>query len=122
MNKLEFYYSVDLKTKDSTWIGYCGTFEKAEEEYALRIKHDTIDSQKVDKVIMEKMGGIYIGKSKYQAEQALIYLKINYPNYNNHHISGTGAWDDPYLVFMSKVIRTYDMWTKQELISKTDYN
>ena len=122
MNKLEFYYSVDLKIKDSTWIRYCGTFEKAEEEYALRIRHDTIDSQKVDKVIMEKMGSIYIGKSIYRAEQALRYLKTNYPTYNNHYISGTGAWDDPYWVFMSKVIRTYDMWTKQELISKTDYN
>ena len=73
MNKLEFYYSVDLKTKDSIWIGHCWTFEKAVEDFDRRIKHDTIDSQKVDKVIMEKMGGIYIGKSKYQAEQALIY-------------------------------------------------
>lgn len=122
MNKLEFYYSVDLKTKDSTWIGYCGTFEKAEEEYALRIKHDTIDSQKVDKVIMSKSGSIETGNSIYRAEQALRHLKTNYPTYTYFIILGKGTWDDPYCAVMSKVIRTYDMWTKQELISKTDYN
>ena len=71
---------------------------------------------------MEKMGGIYIGKSKYQAEQALIYLKINYPNYNNHHISGTGEWNDPYWACMSKEIRKYDMRTKKEFICEADYN
>ena len=26
---------------------------------------------------------------------------------NNHHISGTGEWNDPYWVFMTKEIRTY---------------
>ena len=122
MNKLEFYYSVDLKTKDSIWIGHCWTFEDAVEDFDRRIKHETIDSQKVDKVIMEKMGGIYIGKSKYQAEQALSYLKRNYPTYNNHHISGTGEWNDPYSVHMSKDIRTYNMRTKQEFICEADYN
>ena len=68
------------------------------------------------------MGTIHIGKSRYQAEQALSYLKRNYPNYNNHHISGTGAWDDPYWVYMSKEIRKYDMRTKKEFICEADYN
>ena len=122
MNKLEFYYSVDLKTKDSTWIGYCGTFDKAEEEYALRIKHDTIDSQKVDKVIMSKSGSIETGNSIYRAEQALRYLKNNYSTFTNFRISGDGEWDDPYCAVMSKVIRTYDMRTKQEFICEADYN
>jgi hypothetical protein len=71
---------------------------------------------------MDKSGSIYIGKSRYQAEQALSCLKRNYPNYNNHHISGTGAWDDPYCVHMSKEIRKYDMRTKQEFICEADYN
>ena len=40
----------------------------------------------------------------------------------NHYISGTGEWDDPYYVYMSKDIRIYDMRTKQELICEVDYN
>ena len=40
----------------------------------------------------------------------------------NHHISGTGPWDDPCWVFMSKDIRTYDMRTKQEFICEAIYN
>ena len=66
--------------------------------------------------------GIYIGKSRYQAEQVLSYLKRNYPTYNNHHISGSGAWDDLYWIFMSKEIRIYNMRTKQEFICEADYN
>ena len=122
MYEVEFSYPMGIWTGGSVWIGYCWTFEKAVEDFDRRIKHGTIDSQKVDKVVMEKMGTIHIGKSKYQAEQALSYLKRNYPTYNNHHISGTGAWDDPYCVHMSKVIRTYDMRTKQEFICKANYN
>ena len=101
---------------------YCWTFEDAVEDFNRRIKQVTIDSRKIDTVVMEKSGSIYIGKSRYQAEQALSYLKRNYPNYNNHHISGTGEWNDPYWVFMSKEIRTYDMRTKQEFICEADYN
>lgn len=106
----------------SVWCGRCWTFEEAVEDFNSRIKHETIDSQKIDKVVMYKSGSIYIGKSRYQAEQALSYLKRNYPNYNNHHISSTGAWDDPYWVFMSKEIRKYDTRTKQEFICESDYN
>ena len=82
----------------------------------------TIASLVILLVVMEKMGVIHIGKSRYQAEQALSYLKRNYPTYNNHHISGTGEWNDPYCVYMSKDIRTYDMRTKQEFICEADYN
>ena len=122
MNKVDFYYGVDLETNEATWIGYCDTFDKAVEDFDHRIKQETIDSQKVNKVVMYKSGYINTGKSKYQAEQALRYLKRKYPTYNNHHISGTGAWDDPYCVHMSKEIRTYDMRTKKEFICEADYN
>lgn len=122
MYKVEFGYPMDIWTGGSVWIGYCWTFEDAVEDFDRRIKHETIDSRKIDTVVMQKSGFIYIGKSRYQAEQALSYLKRNYPNYNNHHISGTGAWDDPYCVHMSKEIRTYDMRTKKEFICESDYN
>ena len=122
MYKVEFSYPMGIHTRNSVWCGHCWTFEDAVEDFNRRIQHETIDSQKIDTVVMEKSGSIYIGKSRYQAEQALSYLKRNYPTYNNHHISGTGAWDDPYWVFMSKDIRTYDMRTKQELICEADYN
>lgn len=122
MNKVEFSYFVDLETNEGTWIGYCSTFEKAAEDFERRIQWETINSEKVNKVVMYKNGSIYIGKSRYQAEQALSYLKRNYPNYNDHHISGTGEWNDPYCVFMSKDIRTYDMRTKQEFICEADCN
>lgn len=90
MYKIEFSYPMGVLAGGSVWIGYCGTFEAAVEDFDRRIKQNTVDSQKIDTVIMEKMGSIYIGKSRYQAEQALNYLKRNYPTYNNHHISGTG--------------------------------
>ena len=122
MYKVEFSYPIDIWTDGSAWCGHCWTFEDAVEDFNCRIKRETIDSQKVDRVVMSKMGTIHIGKSRYQAEQALSYLKRNYPTYNNHHISGTGEWDDPYCVYMSKDIRTYDMRTKQELICEVDYN
>ena len=122
MYKVEFSYLMDIWTGGSVWCGHCWTFEDAVEDFDRRIKHETIDSQKIDTVVMYKSGSIYIGKSRYQAEQALSYLKRNYPNYNNHHISGTGEWNDPYWVFMSKEIRTYDMRTKQEFICESDYN
>ena len=122
MYEVEFSYPIGIHTGNSVGCGHCWTFEDAVEDFELRKKWDTYDSRKVTEIVMKKMGGIYIGKSKYQAEQALNYLKRNYPTYNNHHISGTGEWDDPYWVFMSKEIRTYDMRTKQEFISNTDYN
>ena len=122
MNKVDFYYGVDLETNEATWIGYCDTFDKAVEDFDRRIKQETIDSQKVNKVVMYKSGYINTGKSKYQAEQALSYLKRNYPTYNNHHISGTGEWNDPYWACMSKEIRTHDMRTKKEFICEADYN
>lgn len=40
----------------------------------------------------------------------------------NHHISGTGAWNDPYCVYMLKDIMTYNMRIKQEFICEVDYN
>ena len=122
MYEVEFSYPMGSWQRGSVLIGHCWTFEDAVEDFNRRIKHETIDSQKIDTVVMSKMGTIHIGKSRYQAEQALSYLKRNYPTYNNHHISGTGEWDDPYWVFMSKEIRTYDMRTKQEFICETDYN
>ena len=122
MYEVEFSYPMGIWTDGSVWCGVCWTFDKAVEDFDRRIKHGTIDSQKIDKVVMEKMGTIHIGKSRYQAEQALSYLKRNYPTYNNHHISGTGEWNDPYSVHMSKDIRTYNMRTKQEFICEADYN
>ena len=122
MYEVEFSYLMDIWTGGSVWCGHCWTFEGAVEDFDRRIKHETIDSQKIDTVVMYKSGSIYIGKSRYQAEQALSYLKRNYPNYNNHHISGTGEWNDPFWVFMSKEIRTYDMRTKKEFICEADYN
>ena len=122
MYKVEFSYLMDIWTGGSVWCGHCWTFEDAVEDFDRRIKHETIDSQKIDTVVMYKSGSIYIGKSRYQAEQALSYLKRNYPTYNNHHISGTGEWNDPYSVYMSKDIRTYDMRTKKEFICEADYN
>lgn len=122
MYEVEFSYPMGIHTGNSVWIGYFGTFDKAVEDFNHRIKQITIDSRKIDTVVMSKMGSIYIGKSKYQAEQALSYLKRNYPTFNNHHISGTGEWDDPYWVFMSKEIRTHDMRTKKEFICEADYN
>ena len=122
MYKVEFSYPMGIWTGGSVWCGHCWTFEDAVEDFDRRIKHETIDSQKIDTVVMSKMGTIHIGKSRYQAEQALSYLKRNYPNYNNHHISGTGEWNDPYCVYMSKDIRTYDMRTKKEFICEADYN
>ena len=122
MYKVEFGYPMDIWTGGSVWIGYCWTFEDAVEDFDHRIKQETIDSQKVNKVVMYKSGYINTGKSKYQAEQALSYLKRNYPTYNNHHISGTGEWNDPFWVFMSKEIRTYNMRTKQDFICEVDYN
>ena len=124
MYEVDFSYFVDLHTNNgnTTWIGYCSTFEKADNDYKLRLKHDTVDSQKIERIVVTKSCYIFTGKSRYQAEQALSYLKRNYPNYNNHHISGTGAWDDPYCVHMSKEIRTYDMRTKKEFICEADYN
>ena len=122
MYEVEFSYPMGSWQRGSVWIGHCWTFEDAVEDFDRRIKHETIDSRKIDTVVMSKMGSIYIGKSRYQAEQALSYLKRNYPTYNNHHISGTGEWNDPYRVHMSKDIRTYDMRTKQEFICEADYN
>lgn len=122
MYKVEFSYPMDTWTGGSVWCGHCWTFEDAVEHFDRHIKRGTIDSQKIDKVVMYKSGSIYIGKSRYQAEQALSYIKRNYPTFNNHHISGTGVWDDPYWVFMSIKIRTYDMRTKQEFICEADYN
>lgn len=122
MYEVEFSYPMGSWQRGSVWIGHCWTFEDAVEDFNRRIKQETIDSGKIDTVVMSKMGTIHIGKSRYQAEQALSYLKRNYPTYNNHHISGTGEWNDPYSVHMSKDIRTYNMRTKQEFICEADYN
>ena len=124
MYEVEFCYFVDLHTNNgnTTWIGYCNTFEKADDDYKLRLKHDTIDSQKIERIVVKKSCYIFTGKSKYQAEQALRYLKNNYPTFTDFRISGYGDWDDPYCAVMSKVIRTYDMRTKQEFICEADYN
>ena len=122
MYKVEFGYPMGSWQRGSVWIGHCWTFEDAVEDFNRRIKQETIGSGKIDTVVMSKMGTIHIGKSRYQAEQALSYLKRNYPTYNNHHISGTGEWNDPYSVYMSKEIRTYDMRTKKEFICEADYN
>ena len=56
MNKVEFSYYVDLYTNNgnTTWIGYCSTFEKADNDYKLRLKHDTIDSQKIERIVVTK--------------------------------------------------------------------
>ena len=122
MYEVEFSYPISIHTGSSVGIDYCGTFEKAVKTFGWRMNWEIVDSKKVDKLVMEKMGTIHIGKSRYQAEQALSYLKRNYPTYNNHHISGTGEWNDPYSVYMSKEIRTHDMRTKKEFICEADYN
>ena len=62
---------------------------------------------------MKHTGGIFTGKSRYQAELALRYLKENYPTYTNFRISGTGEWDDPYGVSMEKILKIYDVRTKE---------
>lgn len=121
MYEEEFGYHIDILTGEYVWIDYCDTFDKAVEDFDHRIKQETIDSRKIDIVVMEKSGSIYIGKSRYQAEQALSYLKRNYPNYNDYHISGTGEWNDSYCIYMSKN-RIYDMTTKQEFVCEADYN
>ena len=75
MYEVEFSYPMGSWQRGSVWIGHCWTFEDAVEDFNRRIKQITIDSGKIDTVVMSKMGTIHIGKSRYQAEQALSYLK-----------------------------------------------
>ena len=116
MYEVEFSYPMGIWTGGSVWCGYCWMFEDAVEDSNVVSNMKQMTHEKLI------MGVIHIGKSRYQAEQALSYLKRNYPTYNNHHISGTGEWNDPYSVYMSKEIRTYDMRTKKEFICEADYN
>ena len=46
-------------------------------------------------------------------EQALNYLKNNFPSYTNFRIFGTGEWDDPYAATMEKTLKIYDVRSKQ---------
>ena len=104
MYEVEFSYPMDIWTGGSVWIGYCWTFEDAVEDFDRRIKHETIDSRKIDTVVMQKSGFIYIGKSRYQAEQALSYLKRNYPN--------------PYLYICPRFHNSCNHYKMQSLLNK----
>ena len=109
-SKLRFMYWI--KTYDNNSIGIRGahSIEDAERNFNTSIRRCKPTD---NKVVMIHDGTIFTGKSRYQAELALSYLKENYPTYTNFRIFGTGAWDDPYAVTMQKTIKVYDVRSKQ---------
>ena len=109
-SKLIFMYWIT--TWDNNGCGMRGahSIEDAERMFNMDIKR----SKSTDnKVVLKHTAGIFTGKSRYQAELALSYLKENYPTYTNFRISGTGEWDDPYGAHMEKTLKVYDVRTKK---------
>ena len=109
-NKLSFMYWIT--TWDNNGFGMRGahSIEEAERMFNIDIRR----SKSTDnKVVLTRSGGIFTGKSRYQAELALSYLKETYPTYTNFRISGTGEWDDPYGAHLEKTLKVYDVRTKQ---------
>lgn len=101
-----------ITTWDNNSVGMRGahSIEDAERMFNMDIRRCKSTD---NKVVLKHTGGIFTGKSRYQAELALSYLKENYPTYTNFRISGTGEWDDPYGAHMEKTLKVYDVRTKK---------
>jgi hypothetical protein len=101
-----------INTWDNNGVSISGEYsiENAERNFNMSIKRCKPTD---NKVTMKHDGTIFTGKSRYQAELALSYLKENYPTYTNFRIFGTGEWDDPYAATMEKTLKIYDVRSKQ---------
>ena len=109
-NKLSFMYWIT--TWDNNGFGMRGahSIEDAERDFNMSIKRCNGTENKVD---LKHEGTIFTGKSRYQSEQVLSYLKNKYPTYTNFKILGTGESDDPYGVMMEKTVKVYDVRAKK---------
>ncbi len=109
-SKLYFMYWINTYDNNSTRMRGAHSIEEAERMFNMDIR----SSKSTDnKVVLTRSGGIFTGKSRYQAELALSYLKETYPTYTNFKISGTGEWDDPYGAHLEKTLKVYDVRNKK---------
>ena len=109
-SKLYCMYWIDTYDNNSVGMRGAHSIEDAERMFNMDIRRCKSTD---NKVVLKHTGGIFTGKSRYQAELALSYLKENYPTYTNFRIGGTGEWDDPYGAHMEKTLKVYDVRTKK---------
>ena len=109
-NRLSFMYWIDVYDSAGVSMSGARSIGDAERNFNMSIKRCKPTD---NKVVMTHDGTIFTGKSRYQAEQALNYLKNNFPSYTNFRIFGTGEWDDPYAATMEKTLKIYDVRSKQ---------
>lgn len=108
--KLSYTYWINTWDNNGVRMREAYSIEDAESKFNMDIRR----CQSTDnKVVLTHHGYIFTGKSRYQAELALSYLKDNYPTYTNFRFFGTGEWDDPYGVSMEKALKIYDIRTKK---------
>ena len=111
MNELRFMYWINVYDTDgSVSIKGDHSIEDAERDFNISIRRCKGTEYKV---VLEEDGTIFAGKSRYQAELVLSYLKDNYPTHTNFRLFGTGEWDDPYGAHMEKILKVYDVRTKR---------
>ena len=110
MNELSFMYWINVYDGDGISMSGAHSIEDAERDFNMSIKRCNGTENKVD---LKHEGTIFTGKSRYQSEQVLSYLKNNYPTYTNFKILGTGENDDPYGVRMEKILKVYDVRSKK---------
>ena len=109
-SELRFMYWINTYDNNSTRMRGSHSIEEAERMFNMDIR----SSKSTDnKVVLTRSGGIFTGKSRYQAELALSYLKETYPTYTNFRICGTGEWDDPYGARLEKTLKVYDVRNKK---------
>ena len=101
-----------INTHYNNGVGISGEYsiKDAERNFNMSIKRCKLTD---NKVVMTHDGTIFTGKSRYHAEQALKYLKNNFPSYTNFRIFGTGERDDPYAATMEKTLKVYDVRAKR---------
>lgn len=109
-SKLRFSYGIDTLHNNGVSISGEYSIENAERNFNTSIRRCKGTD---NKVVLTRHGYIFTDKSRYQAEQALNYLKNNFPSYTNFRIFGTGEWDDPYAATMEKTLKIYDVRSKQ---------
>lgn len=109
MNDLYFKYEINVWTNYSVTLDWERTLEDAEDNFNRSIKRCNGDEHTV---VLTHEGYVFTGRNKYQAEEKLRQVKKQYPTYTCK-LTGTGAWDDEYCVSIEKVIKKYNVWTKQ---------
>ena len=110
--KSELSFMYWITTWDNNGCGMRGAHSIEDEERMFNMDIRRCKSTD-NKVVLTHHGYIFTGKSRHQAELALSYLKNNYPTYTNFRICGTGEWDDPYGASMEKILKVYDVRSKQ---------